>query len=153
MAASKTDVQKLVPKKAEPTSGVIINELMAANSKSAKDPQGNFDDWIELYIQRQAVDLGGMYLTDSELAPKKWKFPEGTQIAAGGYLVLWADEDAKAADGLHVSFKLSTTGRISSWSIAMIAATPSSTMCDSKNKPPMLPLVAIRAHQVSGYRW
>ena len=28
---------------------VVINELLASNTKSAADPQGEFDDWIELY--------------------------------------------------------------------------------------------------------
>lgn len=110
-AAIKTDLPKLTPKKADPAAGVVINELMAANSKSAKDPQGDYDDWIELVNPTdKPVNLSGMYLTDSQDAPRKWMFPEGTQIAAGGYLVLWADEDTKADKGLHVSFKLSTSG-------------------------------------------
>ena len=28
-----------------------INEIMASNSSSTKDPQGHYDDWIELHNQ------------------------------------------------------------------------------------------------------
>ncbi len=84
---------------------------MASNTKSFKDPQGQFDDWIELYNPTQsAIDLSGMYITDDERLPKKWKFPAGTSIGPGGYLVLWADEDTRATPGLHLNFKLSASG-------------------------------------------
>ncbi len=95
------------------TSGktVIINELMASNTKTAKDPQGQFDDWIELAnVTDKPIALDGMYLTDTDRAPRKWQFPAGTMIPARGYLVLWCDEDAKSKDGLHVNFKLSSGG-------------------------------------------
>jgi hypothetical protein len=107
----KATAPKLAATKADPTAGVVINEVMAANSKTIKDPQGEFDDWIELFNPTdKPINLGGMYLTDSELNARKWQFPEGTQIAPGGYLVLWADEDSSASGGLHVNFKLSTSG-------------------------------------------
>ncbi|WP_396189395.1 T9SS type A sorting domain-containing protein, partial [Flavobacterium sp.] len=38
----------------------------------------------------------------------KWQIPAGTIISAGGYLIIWCDEDG--ADGpLHANFKLSST--------------------------------------------
>ena len=41
---------------------VVINELMAANSRTLADPQGDYDDWIELHnITDQDVDLTGRY--------------------------------------------------------------------------------------------
>ncbi len=51
-----------------------------------------------------------MFLTDSEKAPHKWRFPEGTSLAAKSYLVVWADEDGSATPGLHANFKLSSKG-------------------------------------------
>jgi hypothetical protein len=96
---------------AEGGSDVVINELMAANVKGFKDPQGDPDDWIELHNRgRQAVDLSGMYLSDSRYNPRKWKFPDGTVLPPGGYLIVWADEDTKAKEGLHANFKLSRGG-------------------------------------------
>ena len=51
-----------------------------------------------------------MYLTDKVNNLKKWAFPENTTIPAGGYLLVWLDEDGKAETGLHANFKLSRNG-------------------------------------------
>ncbi|MBN2553777.1 MAG: CotH kinase family protein, partial [Spirochaetales bacterium] len=89
---------------------VVINELLALNSRSVSDPQGEFDDWIELYNRSDsAVDLSAMYLSDDPMEPRKWSFPPGTTIAPGGYLVIWADED-EDQEGLHANFRLSGWG-------------------------------------------
>ena len=93
------------------SSPVVINELMANNTESLADPQGENDDWVELHnVSDYAVDLSGMYLSDSQNNPRKWQFPDDTQIAPGGYLIVWADEDGKAESGLHANFKLSKNG-------------------------------------------
>ena len=90
---------------------VSINELLAGNTKSGKDPQGEFEDFVELYNPgAESIDLSGMYLTDSEKSPRKWRFPDGTSLAAKSYLVVWADEDSSATPGLHANFKLSSKG-------------------------------------------
>lgn len=94
-----------------PYSAVVINELMADNRAAFPDPQGQFDDWIELRnLTDQAVDLTGCYLTDEPNNPRKWPFPAGTVIPAGGYLLVWADEDGSATPGLHANFKLAKSG-------------------------------------------
>ncbi len=93
------------------SSPVVINELMASNTNSLADPQGDNDDWIELHnVSDYAVDLSGMYLSDNQNNPRKWQFPDDTQIAPGGYLIVWADEDGNAESGLHANFKLSRNG-------------------------------------------
>ena len=90
---------------------VVINEFMADNATTIADPQGDYDDWIELRnITDQAVDLGGCYLSDNPDNPRKWQFPAGTTIPADGYLLVWADEDGIATPGLHANFKLSKSG-------------------------------------------
>lgn len=92
-------------------SSVVINELMADNQTTLADPQGEFDDWIELHNLSDApVDLTGHYLTDNPEAPRKWRFPDGTEIPADGYLLIWADEDGPDTPGLHASFKLNKAG-------------------------------------------
>ena len=89
---------------------LFINELMASNS-TLLDPQGDADDWIELKnTGTAAIDLGGMYLSDNTSKPLKWQFPAGTTIAAGGYLLVWADDDDGDSPGLHANFKLSAGG-------------------------------------------
>ena len=95
-------------------SPVVINELMADNDNIAMDPQGDNDDWIELFNRTDSpVDLTGMYLSDKVDNPTKWQFPDGTEIAANGYLIVWCDEDhddEAATEGLHSNFKLSKSG-------------------------------------------
>lgn len=88
---------------------VVINEFLAQNS-TIPDPSGQYDDWVELYNNtNHSIDMSGMYLSDSYSSPQKWTFPSGTKIDAGGYLVVWADEDA-GQPGLHASFKISASG-------------------------------------------
>ena len=89
---------------------VRINELLAANEKTNKDSEGQYEDWVELLnSSSKAVDLSGLYLSDSLNNPRKWKFPAGTSIAAGGYLIVWLDGDTDAK-GLHASFRLDRDG-------------------------------------------
>jgi hypothetical protein len=89
---------------------IVINEVMASNLNSKADPQGQYDDWIELYnFSDNVVDLNGMYLTDELSDPTKWQFPSGTAISAYGYLLIWADNDI-ADEGLHANFQLSSDG-------------------------------------------
>ncbi len=91
-------------------SPVVINELMASNTKTVADQDGEFDDWIELYNKSATtVDLSGWTLSDDVNKLTKWAFPPGTSIAPNGYLIVWADENGKQA-GLHANFKLSATG-------------------------------------------
>ena len=90
---------------------IVINELMAFNTKSLTDPQGHHEDWLELHnLTSNVVNLSGMYLTDKMNNLKKWAFPENTTIPAQGYLLVWLDEDGKADVGLHANFKLSRNG-------------------------------------------
>ena len=90
---------------------VVLNEFLASNTSTLADPQGEFDDWIELRNLTGAdINLTGLYLTDEPANPRKWPFPSGTTIPANGYLLVWADEDGLATPGLHASFKLSGSG-------------------------------------------
>jgi len=89
---------------------VAISEFLASNKRTNKDPQGEFEDWIELVNYGSTdVDLSGMFLTDDADDIYKWKIPASTIIKAGGYLIIWADEDG-GDEGLHANFKLSKNG-------------------------------------------
>ncbi len=93
---------------------LVINEFMASNNSSIQDPQGQYDDWIEIYnFGTDAIDTGGMYLTDDLSDTIKWQIPANnpvaTTIGAGGFLLIWADNDISDA-GLHANFKLSADG-------------------------------------------
>jgi hypothetical protein len=89
---------------------VAVSEFLASNKRTNKDPQGEFEDWIELVNYGSTdVDLSGMFLTDDADDIYKWQIPTSTIIKAGGYLIIWADEDGGDA-GLHANFKLSKNG-------------------------------------------
>lgn len=93
----------------ESTDRLFINEFMASNETTVTDDQGEFEDWIELYNDNlYPVDLGGYCLTDDLAEPDKWPLPD-TVIGAGGFLLVWADDDT--GDGpLHAGFKLGASG-------------------------------------------
>jgi hypothetical protein len=89
---------------------LVINELMASNSGIIQDPQGQYDDWIEIYNDDSSpLDVSGMYLTDDLENPAKWQFPASTTIPAGDYIIVWADGDTTDR-GLHANFKLDADG-------------------------------------------
>lgn len=89
---------------------LVINELMAMNQGGPVDDHGENDDWIELHnISNSAVNAGRYVLTDNPLNTTKWKFPRGTIVPAGGYLIVWADEDSSQGPN-HANFKLSGLG-------------------------------------------
>ena len=93
---------------------LAINEFMASNSSCIQDPQRQYDDWIEIHnYGPDAIDIGGMYLTDNLSDTTKWRIPSNnttaTTIPAGGYLLIWADNDTTDA-GLHANFKLDADG-------------------------------------------
>jgi len=89
---------------------VRVNEILAYNCSTNTDEAGDYDDWVELYnAGPAAIDLGGMYLTDNPGEPRLWQIPAGTVIPAGGFLLVWCDDEAGEGP-LHAGFKLSVGG-------------------------------------------
>ena len=96
-----------------PHDSVQINEWMASNDTTLADAaDGDFDDWIELHNHSQKeIDLAGWGLTDDKQSPRKWLFPEGAKIPAGGFLLVWADDEPhQTGDEFHLPFKLTANG-------------------------------------------
>ncbi len=91
---------------------LVINELMPANKITAIDPTDTAsDDWAEIFNNStQELSLDNLYLTDDFAQKDKWQFPTGIKIPAKGRLIVWLDEDGKAVNGFHASFKLSASG-------------------------------------------
>jgi hypothetical protein len=89
---------------------LVLNEIMALNQGGPVDDNGESEDWIELHNRSNvAVDAGGYCLTDNPNNLRKWSLPLGTSVPAGGYLVIWADEDSSQGP-MHANFKLSALG-------------------------------------------
>ncbi|MFH1052106.1 MAG: lamin tail domain-containing protein [bacterium] len=90
---------------------VVINELMASNSKTIQDETGAYPDWFELYNNSdEQIDISGFYLTDKPMRePSMWRIPEGTVLNPRAFLLIWADSDPK--DGpYHTNFNLGKDG-------------------------------------------
>jgi hypothetical protein len=69
---------------------IKVNEIMASNSTSVADDDGDFSDWIELYNAGQkTVQLEGWGLSDNYDNPYKWVFPEYS-MEPGELLLIWA---------------------------------------------------------------
>ena len=74
-----------------------------------------FLDWIELKNSgSSAVDVSGWALTDSSAEPALWRFPTGTSIGGGGFLLVACsgrDVAALLPGGLHhTNFSLNSKG-------------------------------------------
>lgn len=97
-----------------PLPDVWINEL-APSPGSAVDNLGEAEPWIELWnAGTTRVDLAGLYLGESPLAPLGWAFPPGSLIEPTAHLLVWADAETNetAAGALHAGLRLSATGGV-----------------------------------------
>lgn len=90
---------------------LVINEIGATKVPWITDNYGQAEDWIELFNPSDHdVSLSGFYITDNFSKKDKFQLQgEGLVISAGGYLVLWADEDQEQGN-THLNFKLSADG-------------------------------------------
>lgn len=105
------------------TSTVVINEVLASNTKNLDEKQ-QADDWIELYnTTAERINLGGYFLSDNLTNLKKWAIPANTYIEPKGFLTVWADEDQNQGP-LHSNFKLSKSGEL------LILSDPNGTQVD-----------------------
>jgi spore coat protein CotH len=89
---------------------IVINEFVSSNALDTTNEYGAYEDWIELY-NRTAVplNLNGLYLTDDFAVPLKYAF-DHLIIPPYSYQIIWADENASTATGVHCNFKLSLAG-------------------------------------------
>ncbi len=101
-----------LPVSASGENPLVISEVVSSNSLSLTHPELGSPDWIELYnASASTIDLSGYGLSDNVKDPHKWTFPEGTSIAPGGYLLVYACEYTGADDSLLCTgFGLSKNG-------------------------------------------
>jgi hypothetical protein len=88
---------------------VRLNEVLARNV-AAFNHNSTFPDAIELFNEGTATaDLGGLRLSDDGANPGKFTFPANTMLAAGSYLVVFAN-NSDGTPGFHVGFSLDADG-------------------------------------------
>ncbi len=133
------------------TPSLLLNEILASNSRVNQDPQGHFDDWIELYNTGDtAINIAGMHLT-TDSTPAKWQIPADrpilTTIPPHGYVLIWADGDTTAL-GLHAAFPLSADGD----RLALFAA-DGQALIDSIEFGPQTPNVSYGRDPAAANEW
>ena len=92
--------------------GLYINEFMASNATTICDSFGSYSDWIELYNSTDTdMDISGFGISDNLSQPMKYRLPDGTTIAAKGYLVVFCSGNEGMQNGeLHAPFGLRSYG-------------------------------------------
>lgn len=84
---------------------IVINEFMGINDHTVPDPNGEYDDWIEIYNNTsRSISLDDYLLSNDSNYPAKWSFPD-VRIPANGYLIVWADDEPNQP-GIHANFRL-----------------------------------------------
>ena len=93
-------------------SPIVLTEIMPSNAKSLMDENGQYNDYIKLCNRSNvAVSLSGWYLSDDDVNPRKWRFPDVT-MEPGETLTVFASGLDKKEDSkhLHTNFGLSSEG-------------------------------------------
>ena len=91
--------------------GLVISEVMSANSSAVPDENGEFNDWLEVWNSSDhPIDMSNVGLSDRS-DRILFLFPNIT-LQAGERLVVFASDtnSADSAGALHAKFKLSSAG-------------------------------------------
>src|SRR6267142_1050992 len=89
----------------------LITEFLTDNVNGLKDQFNNSPDWIEIRNPvTQNFDIGGYYLTDDPNLLTKWRFPTGTALNGGSYMVVFAsgNDIALPNQPMHTNFSLTS---------------------------------------------
>ena len=89
-----------------------LNEIMALNTSTLTDEDGEYSDWIELiYHGEESISLEGWILTDDPDEPDQWTFPSFS-VQPGQVLVVFSSgKNRRQWPGeLHTDFKITSSG-------------------------------------------
>lgn len=91
--------------------GLVISEVMSANSASVPDENGEFSDWLEIYNSRSTdIDMEGVMLTN-RTDRITFPFPSYT-LKAGERVIVFASDryQLNPAKPFHGKFKIPSVG-------------------------------------------
>jgi hypothetical protein len=92
---------------------LLISEIMADNTHTLRDKDGDYPDWIEIYnpSTTETVSLLGWGLSDDPRNKTQWTFPD-VSVAPDGRIVVFASKKnlTNPTSELHTSFSLSASG-------------------------------------------
>lgn len=106
---------------------IAINEVMASNSTTISDEDGDYPDWIEfMNTTNQSINLNGYGLSDDADEPFKWVLPDIT-LDPESFLLIWASgKDRIEPDSpLHTNFAIAADGE------QILLTHPDGTILDS----------------------
>ncbi len=90
------------------TPDIRISEVMTANRSTLLNEDGQFCDWIELYNPTaEAIQLGGLYLSNDPADRMKWALPDTTLASGARMVIRCSGGNAPAGDA---DFALSKAG-------------------------------------------
>ena len=110
LQGSKCRLTAVYEKQDSDTPPILINEVSADNRIYINDYYKK-NDWIELYnTTDEAINIGGMYLSDDPNQPQQYQInangsSASTLIPAHGRLIVWCDKLTPVSQ-LHTTFKL-----------------------------------------------
>ncbi len=82
---------------------IYINEMNLCNISKDLDPDYDYKGWIEVYnATAQSVDLKDLYFSDEQGVPQKYKLSASRVIPAGGFGVVWLNDEVANSDGLYL---------------------------------------------------
>jgi hypothetical protein len=88
---------------------LALNEVLPINA-SFQNPDGSFAAWVEIFNPTNAaISLADASLSDDPTAPRKYVFPAGASVAAGGYFVVVCNPLA-APSATNTGFGLGANG-------------------------------------------
>ncbi len=111
-----------------PVPNLLISEVMAVNTSTIADEDGDYYDWIEIYNPEDfTVNLDGYGLSDKEDNPYRWQFPAVTIEPGGRFLLFASGKDRRDPENpfLHTNFKIKATGE------TLVLYHPSGTKVDT----------------------
>ncbi len=111
-----------------PVPNLLISEVMAVNTATITDEDGEYSDWIEIYNpEAYAVNLDGYGLSDRTENPYRWEFPAVTIEPGESFMLFASGKDRRDPESpfLHTNFKIKATGE------TLVLYHPSGTLIDS----------------------
>ncbi len=89
----------------------VISEFVALNTAVLQDENGAYSDWLEIQNRGDmTANISNYYLTDDAADLTKWQIPNGTSLAAGETLVVFASGKDRSGAELHTNFTIDELG-------------------------------------------
>lgn len=93
----------------KPFPDLWLNELQSDNVSGPVDQQGRHAPWVEIFNSgTNAVNLGGLGLSDSYINLTRWSFPTNIMLPPKSFVKVWLDGQTgqSTSQDLHANFRI-----------------------------------------------